>query len=238
VTLADAVYADVSNNSNGTIATAIAYNSLMENVGSGAVTSATGFKTRPSVGSTGNITTFNGLHVDVASHTGTGRVQNYNGVVVSNIDAAEVTGTRNVLLYTGAGTNKSVAITGDGSLGLGTTTPTVSLDVDGGVVLREDASVTNVNADNFPITVGNRSYLRIGCTTAGAATTKTITLSAGVRVGQILVIEGTGFNSFEIDDNTAANRTNTPAARSMVNGSIEMMIWNGTSWQEVSFAQN
>lgn len=238
VTIANAIYADVSNNSTGTITQANSFSSLLENVGSGTVALASGLKTRPHVWGAGNITTYNGLWVDVASHNSTGRVINYNGVAISNIDPGEVTGTRNAFIYNGAGANDPVAITGAGQVGIGITTPTVSLDVDGGLVLREDASINNVNADNFAVTVGNRSYLRIGCNQAGAATTKTITLSAGLRVGQMLVIEATGTNSFEIADNAAVNNTNVPASRTMSAGTVATLIWNGTSWLEVAFAAN
>jgi hypothetical protein len=59
-----------------------------------------------------------------------------------------------------------------------------------------------------------------------------------VRVGQVLVIEAIGNNAFEIADNGATNRTNTPASRSMFSGATETLIWNGTEWLEIAFSQN
>jgi hypothetical protein len=219
------------NESNATLTTGVGIEGLVW--ADGPITNAYGASVGPTIAPTGNMGTFVGLNVESPNLQAGGTLSNFIGIDIAQQSLA---GTNTAFRYNHA--TAPFIITGGGNVGIGNSAPTASLDVNGGVVMREDASVANVPNDNFPVTVGNRSYLRIGCTTAGAANLKTITLSAGLRVGQVLVIEGTGFNAFEIDDNAAVNRTNTPAARQMVNNAVETMIWNGTAWVEVSFAQN
>lgn len=123
-----------------------------------------------------------------------------------------------------------------GNVGIGNVTPLTTVEVNGGFTL-DDASVT-ANADNQIITVGNQSYLRINGN--AAATTRTLILSDGLAIGQILIIEcaSTGVNGIELPDNDATNNMNLVAARTMGPSDVIQLLWNGTFWAEMYFSNN
>jgi collagen type VII alpha len=122
------------------------------------------------------------------------------------------------------------------NVGIGTTTPATSLEIDGGLSL-DSADVTC--SANFTLTVGNRSYIRIASTVnPGSAVA---TLSNGLAIGQVLVIESTatgGVNGVRIADNAGVTNTNTSGNRNLTEGDTITLIWNGTDWIEIAFADN
>lgn len=76
----------------------------------------------------------------------------------------------------------------DGDVGVGTSSPNVRMDVDGGLAVRPSSEVSV--SDGSTITVGNRSYIRARSTTDWNATE--VSLSDGVQDGQILVLQVKG----------------------------------------------
>ena len=122
-----------------------------------------------------------------------------------------------------------------GQVGIGTTAPGTVLDVNGGLSIEPNSSIT-LTADNQSVNVGDESYLRIASDNA-TSTNRTITLTDGLVTGQILFIECTS-NAMEVADNAATNNTNTTITHAMGSGDVIQLIWNGTDWIEVSFANN
>ncbi len=132
---------------------------------------------------------------------------------------------------------QAMTIENNGKVGIGTGDPKSLLHVNGGLILNDLNAVT-ITSDNQLVTVGDASYLRL-TSNNGTAANRTITLSDGLGIGQILFIENAGAsNSFEVADNAATNNTNTSAVRAMGPGDVIQLIWNGTDWLEVSFANN
>lgn len=127
---------------------------------------------------------------------------------------------------------------GDGEtrVGIDIDNPQTSLDVDGGVVVRPPA-VVNVNANNFNLVVGNRSYIVLN--PAGANRTGLI-LANGLQAGQMLIlriIDGQA-NTIQLPDNAGVNNVNTSG--NWVGGQDDTMtlIWNGADWVELSRSNN
>jgi hypothetical protein len=140
--------------------------------------------------------------------------------------------------YANGITNDGIVIDPAGNVGIGTSAPLTAADVLGGLALRDDGSVASITADNQLVTVGNRGYIRLGSNSA-TATTRTITLSNGLVRGQLLMIQASPIsNSFEVADNTAANNTDVPIARVLDFNDTIMLLWNGSEWIELSYANN
>ncbi|MBL0043326.1 MAG: hypothetical protein IPP33_02565 [Flavobacteriales bacterium] len=124
------------------------------------------------------------------------------------------------------------------NVGIGMTTPLTTVDMLGALSIRDDGTVTNVVADNQLITVGNRGYIRLNSSN-NLATARTITLSNGLVRGQLLIIQNSlGINIFEVDDNAATNNTIVPFPRALGPFDTIMLLWNGTDWTELSYADN
>ncbi|MBK8622951.1 MAG: hypothetical protein IPN79_14650 [Saprospiraceae bacterium] len=96
----------------------------------------------------------------------------------------------------------------------------------------------SLNGDNQLITVGGSGYLKLS-SNHPTATNRTIVLSDGLTTGQILYIESTsaGANLFEIQDGAGSN-TNTTGTITMSAGHVIQLLWNGTDWLQVSYANN
>lgn len=187
--------------------------------------------------------------VSVNDRLGGLRIGAYHGAGFSSagrltfLNDASISGTNipaemQLLLNDGNAEVMRLRVSSNGRVSIGANIATAKLDIDGGLVIREDASITNVNSDNFSVTVGDRSYLRIGSTTVGAGATKTLTLSDGLRIGQILIIEAVGAQDFEIADNSATNNTSLSANRIMTTDDVITLLWNGSDWLEVNFSSN
>lgn len=128
-----------------------------------------------------------------------------------------------------------VTVLGNGYVGIGGADPLAQLQVNGAVVLN-DLNTANITVDGQTVTVGNSSYLRL-TSTSGTANQRTIVLTNGLDIGQILMIECTS-NAIEIADNAGTNNTNTAGTRAMGVGDVITLIWNGTDWLETSFTNN
>jgi hypothetical protein len=165
----------------------------------------------------------------------------YIDVVVDSTTGADVMPSRIEFFTrsaTGSVPQERMEINRNGHVGIGTSVQQTSLHVNGGVVL-EAASVT-VTADNFLINVGNRSYLKVN-SDFPTATGRTILLSDGLFIGQILYIEGaiTLGNQFEILEPTSNVQCGFPGTSLVMTlNDIAHFIWNGTDWLLVSYSGN
>jgi len=140
-------------------------------------------------------------------------------------------------------------------LGVAANDPQVAMDVNGGLAVRNASVSFPVGASPkvLNVTVGDRSYIRIasdgvactgfGCVAAGTGTTqRSITLTSGNQVGQVLVIEcvetaaGDGFRVLDTDTNVNTNILGP--VYSMQNEDTLILMWNGTNWIEVSRSNN
>lgn len=117
----------------GTITNAVGLNSSVTSSSTGTIVNGKGVLSQPVFQSSGGITNFTGIQAGaVVNGVGaTGVVTNYTGVLVDNIDAATVGGTRRAFFYNGAGANAPFVIEGDGDVGVGTSTPSRRFHVTG-----------------------------------------------------------------------------------------------------------
>ncbi|MCC7437705.1 MAG: hypothetical protein IT211_04345 [Armatimonadetes bacterium] len=140
-------------------------------------------------------------------------------------------------------------------VGVAANNPQVAMDVNGGLAVR-NANVSfpaGASPKVLNVTVGDRSYIRvtsdgvactgIGCVATGLGTTqRSITLTSGNQVGQVLVIEcvetaaGDGFRVLDADANVNTNILGP--VYSMQNEDTLILMWNGTNWIEVGRSNN
>ena len=117
-----------------------------------------------------------------------------------------------------------------GAVGINTNAPSTSLDVDGGLTIRA-AGVVDLSV-SAAITVGNRSYVRVSNGGASA-----ITLSNGLQVGQILILENTDAATPSLSDAANVNVAGATFTFNSADDTISL-VWNGTKWVETSRADN
>gem|GEM_PF-4234013 len=120
-----------------------------------------------------------------------------------------------------------------GNIGMGVAAPLTRLHVDGALAL--DSSLVSVTG-NFTLTVGNRSYIRI--TSSVVPSSAIATLSNGLTIGQILIIEATGGGGtlgLRIADDGATYNTRMEANRDLLVGDTVILLWNGVNWLEISY---
>jgi hypothetical protein len=100
----------------------------------------------------------------------------------------------------------------------------------------ERVTVT-ASTDDFPVTVGNRSYFIISGTAMVAAVNRTIILSNGLSAGQMLYIECGTVGSIEF--RPSANLT-LPGGLAITMTPLDVLhlIWDGIRWVTVSFSDN
>lgn len=125
-----------------------------------------------------------------------------------------------------------------GNAGFGTIVPNTQVEINGGLSLVEDASLVASTA-SFTITVGNRSYIRINSNSTPA--NRLITLSNGLRTGQLLILESTatgGVNGVRLSDVPATYNTNLATFHDMYENDVITLIWNGTDWIETAYSNN
>lgn len=122
--------------------------------------------------------------------------------------------------------------------GFGSSAPQTKVEVNGSVSYIPDASLI-ANAAVFNITVGDRTYFRINSNAVPAS--RIISLSNGLQVGQVLMLECTatgGTNGIRLADTPASYNTNLATFHDMYENDVITLIWNGTDWLEVNFANN
>ncbi len=127
---------------------------------------------------------------------------------------------------------QAITIVNNGQIGIVTSDPNTSLDIDGGLTVLPP-SIINLTADNQAVTVGNESFIVL-TSTSGTATSRTFTLSSGLQSGQILIILLTS-NAAELADSGNCNLASTFAMG--VNDTISL-IWNGSTWYETERSNN
>ncbi|MCR5887676.1 hypothetical protein LRS06_07765 [Hymenobacter sp. J193] len=143
---------------------------------------------------------------------------------------------------------KSVTVSGDGNpdapdlvvteagnVGIGTgSAAATSLDVNGALTLRPNATVINLTIDNQAVPVGNRSFLQVASNSA-MGTDRTVVLGAGSQAGQVLYLMNMTNSCELIDFEGVVNLSQT---RLLTAGDVLQLIWSGTKWFEVSYSNN
>ncbi len=127
------------------------------------------------------------------------------------------------------------------NVGIGMTAPLTTLDVLGALSLRDDGTNVSINSDNQLVTIGNRGHIRLSSNDGTLnGSFRTITLSDGVVIGQLLIIENADATSdaFEVADDPVNRNTNTSGNRQIDIGDIITLMWTGTFWNELSYADN
>ncbi|MCB0686853.1 MAG: hypothetical protein KDC53_10015 [Saprospiraceae bacterium] len=104
-----------------------------------------------------------------------------------------------------------------------------------GTLAFRDSSLT-VTIDDQLVNVGYFSYLRISADVF-VPSDRTVLLSDGIKMGQILYLECTG-GAWQLFDNQTLNHVNTSGTRNFAEGDTIQLIWNGTTWLENHFSDN
>ena len=134
-------------------------------------------------------------------------------------------------------------------VGVAANDPQVAMDLNGGLAVRPPA-LLSFPAGGTPkvlnVTVGDRSYIRIAsdggscsgilCGTCGGTVLRSVTLTNGQQVGQMLMIECTS-NEFRIADGGNINTDGLGCFNATANDIITF-IWNGSNWLEVARSAN
>lgn len=199
--------------------------------------------------STGNPLRLQGLQAGATSDS----IISSNGGILRRLSIAQILGTGSWITTgnsgTTAGTNfigttdavdfvfktnntEEARISSAGNVGIGTASPNLALDINGGFAIRPTTAVS-LTADNQAVTVGNLSFLLLSSNNA-TATSRTFTLSSGLQDGQILTILITA-NAAELLDSGNCNLASTFAMG--VNDTISL-VWYGTTWYERGRADN
>lgn len=124
--------------------------------------------------------------------------------------------------------------TTSGNVGIGTSAPATRLHINGAATYQPAPDI-NVTADNQPVTVGNTSFLKLASDNSNS-TIRTIVLTNGLSAGQILMIECTS-NALEIKDGSSNAQVGS-TSRSLGQFDVITLIWDGTTWVELGFANN
>ncbi|MBP6732479.1 MAG: hypothetical protein KA149_10495 [Chitinophagales bacterium] len=137
------------------------------------------------------------------------------------------------------------AVTMPGRLGLGgVTAPATTLDVNGGMSLRD----TTVNVSgNFTLNVGNRGLIFINSSVYSSQAR--VTLSDGLVKGQIVILaitssnssygvrfynSGSGYNTRVNTNGGGVNDSNVGDYISYKEGNTITLLWNGTDWVQIA----
>lgn len=132
------------------------------------------------------------------------------------------------------GPNQTV-IDANGYVGIGMLSPSTSLDVDGGVVIRNDGTY-DIDANGTNVPVGNRSFVVIRNQNGGTYGNNTVvTLADGVRNGHVLIVHHAGGEGVIIE---ASGNLTANADRTYNGNDIGMYVWYNNRWNEMSFANN
>ena len=130
---------------------------------------------------------------------------------------------------------EAIRVDTTGYVGIATSDPKVTLEVNGAVAMRSSGSVQALTADNQSVTVGNRSYIRLSSNSTTPAD-RTFTITDGLVEGQTLIIESvsTGSNVASMED--GANLDVLGSCLTVLGGtgfSAMHFVWNGTLWRQI-----
>lgn len=123
-----------------------------------------------------------------------------------------------------------------GNVGIGSSNPLNTLTVYGGLSVGKCDSIS-ITSDNFAITVGNNSSIFLKSDN-GTANNRTILLSDGLIMGQILVlvnIDRDNNDAFELRDNS---NTKLSGNLSFAKDDTVTLMWNGLDWIQLAFTNN
>ncbi|TAL62804.1 MAG: hypothetical protein EPN85_01775 [Bacteroidetes bacterium] len=129
-----------------------------------------------------------------------------------------------------------MTIKNGGNLGIGTTTPLAGLEVNATTAFT--SSAVSLTGDAQAVTPST-TYIQLSSNNA-TSTSRTIVLANGTRVGQILILHGPAANACELQDSDAASNADLSGIWT-VSADANMIItllWNGTSWLELSRINN
>lgn len=160
--------------------------------------------------------------------------------IAVHVDSSVSTGIvpSRIVFYTQNGSgvlDDRLLIDRSGNIGINYNLPAVKLHVDGGVAIAPRGITFTATTDNFPVTIDNESYIRVSQTGGTLATDRTIVLSNGLAIGQLLYVECTaGFIEFL----EGTSNVQCGAAVTMGSNDIAHFIWNGTDWLMVSVRAN
>ena len=118
-----------------------------------------------------------------------------------------------------------------GNVGIGTSAPNTLMDINGAISLRPAATVY-LTTNNQNVTVGNTSFLILS--SDAAAGSRAVVLSNGLQNGQILIIHVI-LNGAKIVD---IGNCNISGNFDMGVYDTMMLIWNGSTWYEISRSNN
>jgi hypothetical protein len=156
-------------------------------------------------------------------------------------------------MITNAGTGMSLRVNDDGTdtdassfyidetgqvgINVLSTGPLTSLDVNGGINLQAPAT-TLVNADNFTLTVGDRSYIKLDSDNSTPGN-RTLILSNGLANGQLLFLEVVSGTNL-IDFTSGASNMILGSTGNKNNNDTYLLIWDGGSldWVQVAASDN
>jgi uncharacterized protein YaiE (UPF0345 family) len=175
------------------------------------------------------------VNVTLGWSAASGSAWNLTGNAGTSATTNFVGTTDSIDFVTRTNNTEKVRVAANGNVGIGTSSPSTSLDVNGAVTVRVNSIA--ITADNQNITVGNRTFLRL--ITNGAPTNRTITLTAGSQNGQILIlrIDGSGSVTNGIELLDAGNAVLSGDAQ-LQDGSTIQLIWDTSNWYELSRSYN
>lgn len=132
------------------------------------------------------------------------------------------------------GNTARISISSAGRVGVGNTAPLVNLDVSGGLALRA-VPLDQVGPGTTTIAVGDRSFVRL-LPTVNA----NFILGDGLQIGQLLYLLNVGTFNFTatVADNPATTNCNLVATRALGPKDTLTLVWDGTDWIELGFANN
>jgi hypothetical protein len=123
----------------------------------------------------------------------------------------------------------------NGHVGIGTSAQRTSLHINGGLVL-EQAPLVIVTTDDFPLTVGDRSFIRVRGTNGVLAADRTIILSNGLFDGQLLFVY---CDFFPVQFLGITSNTAVPGGTlNMTTNDMAQFIWVNGDWQLVTYSNN
>lgn len=177
--------------------------------GAGTVTDGAALRAMTFMLGSGPMTNSYGVRVEPIQATGSGTITNAYGLYLSELTQ----GTNNTaILYNH--TSEPFVVTGAGMVGIGNSSPSVSLDVKGGSAIRSSGAYT-LGAGAFVLGGSNMSYAEVNADVAGSQV-------SGIQNGQdgrIFILYSTGSGDLTIN-NEDGSASATDRIRTMTGANI------------------